>query len=45
MRPKTQTNLESEVLKSRLPDADLTERQCRTDKITAAPPSLKAWVR
>jgi hypothetical protein len=45
MRPKRQTNLESEVLNKPVLDADLTEKQCRTNKIAAAPPSLKAWVR
>jgi len=45
MRPKKQTNLERELLNKPVLDADLTEKQCRTNKIAATPPSLKAVVR
>jgi hypothetical protein len=45
MRPKKQTNLESDPLNRPMPVADLTEKQCGANKIAAAPPSLKAWVR
>jgi hypothetical protein len=45
MRRKWQTNLERNARISPMPVADLTEKQCRANKIAAAPPSLNAWVR
>jgi hypothetical protein len=45
MRPKKQTNLESDRLNRPLLVADLTEKQCGTNMIAAAPRLLKALVR
>jgi len=45
LRRKRQINLESNGLNGGDLVADLTEKQCRTNKIAAAPLSLEAWVR
>ncbi len=45
MRPKRQTNLESDRLNGPLSAADLTQKQSGTNMIAAAPQPLKAWVR
>jgi hypothetical protein len=45
LRRKIQTNLETNMLNESDVIAGLTEKQCRANKITAAPRSLKALVR
>jgi hypothetical protein len=45
MRLKRQTNLETDRLNRSAPAVDLTEKQSGTNKIAAAPRSLKALVR
>jgi hypothetical protein len=45
LRRKMQTNAESNAQNRAVSGTGLTEKQCRTNKIAAAPLSLEAWVR